>query len=146
MPYSITDICIGCGACVRVCPTGAISGSRKAQHSIDQSRCIDCGACGRVCPVEGAVLDPRLRPTKILKRSLWPKPVVIRSLCSACSMCEDICPFGCLALTKPEDFPNSFSVHAYLKDSKACVSCGLCADICPEEAIYLAREVDISRP
>ncbi len=141
MAYSITDLCTGCGACMRVCPTGAISGKRKAQHTIDQSRCIDCGACGRVCPVEGAVLDQHLRPTRILKRSLWPRPVVIRSMCSACSMCVDICPFGCLAITEPEGFPENLSVYAYLKDSKACVSCNLCADTCPEEAIYLARNV-----
>lgn len=43
--------CIGCTACVRVCPTGAISGERKKPHSIHPQVCISCGVCADKCPV-----------------------------------------------------------------------------------------------
>ncbi|MCX8044055.1 MAG: 4Fe-4S binding protein, partial [Desulfobacterota bacterium] len=47
--------CIGCGACVKACPAGAVSGLPKKVHRINQKACIACKACSAVCPV-GAVI------------------------------------------------------------------------------------------
>ena len=44
-----SDKCRGCTVCARNCPTGAVSGSVKQPHSIDQSKCIKCGVCMSVC-------------------------------------------------------------------------------------------------
>ena len=40
--YEITDKCVGCGACRKVCPAEAIAGGPKKQHVIDQTKCIKC--------------------------------------------------------------------------------------------------------
>ncbi|MDR0294317.1 MAG: 4Fe-4S binding protein [Oscillospiraceae bacterium] len=49
LQYGINDKCTGCTACVRVCPTGAISGKVKEKHVIDPAKCIKCNACMEKC-------------------------------------------------------------------------------------------------
>ncbi|MDR3249536.1 MAG: 4Fe-4S binding protein [Mycoplasmataceae bacterium] len=46
-----TKSCIGCGACISVCPKGAIR-LVNGKSMIDLKKCIGCGACTNVCPVE----------------------------------------------------------------------------------------------
>lgn len=49
------ELCRGCTACTKVCPVGAISGTRKAVHVIDPDKCIRCGACAERCPFKAIV-------------------------------------------------------------------------------------------
>ena len=44
------DLCKGCTKCARTCPVGAIEGTVKNPHKIDQSKCIKCEACLNACP------------------------------------------------------------------------------------------------
>ncbi len=57
MIYIDSERCTGCGACVEVCPDGAIwlvKDVNRHYAEIDQSLCRACQACIEVCP-EGAI-------------------------------------------------------------------------------------------
>jgi ferredoxin len=45
----IEDLCTGCGACRRVCPTGAATGMKKTPHKLNTELCVKCGSCFDAC-------------------------------------------------------------------------------------------------
>jgi ferredoxin len=47
--FIIEELCKGCGACLKACPSKAITGERKKPHKINADLCIRCGACFEVC-------------------------------------------------------------------------------------------------
>jgi len=53
----IVEKCTGCALCVKVCPTGAITGPRREAHSLDQSKCIKCRACFEICKFDAIAGD-----------------------------------------------------------------------------------------
>jgi NADH-quinone oxidoreductase subunit F len=51
----LEEKCTGCGACLRACPSGAISGEKKEPHKIDLDLCIKCGACIQKCKFDAII-------------------------------------------------------------------------------------------
>ena len=49
------SVCVGCEACVGVCPVSAIS-VNDGKASVDQDSCVECGACAATCPVSAISL------------------------------------------------------------------------------------------
>lgn len=48
--YVKEEECVACGACIKPCPTGAITGgTRKFAAHIDMDLCINCNACYEAC-------------------------------------------------------------------------------------------------
>ncbi|MCG8400933.1 MAG: 4Fe-4S binding protein [Firmicutes bacterium] len=50
----IRSLCIGCGACVKMCPLGAIT-VRANLARVDGARCDECEECIFACP-KGAIV------------------------------------------------------------------------------------------
>jgi ferredoxin len=46
------ELCIGCGACIDVCPEEAISMNEEDIAHIDPETCERCGLCASICAQE----------------------------------------------------------------------------------------------
>lgn len=46
------DLCIGCEACISVCPVSALIMEDDGKAFCQEDICIDCGACIPVCPTQ----------------------------------------------------------------------------------------------
>ncbi|WP_297981596.1 4Fe-4S binding protein [uncultured Methanobrevibacter sp.] len=141
------EICIGCGSCLKYCPTNAISLRDKAYieaHGelcpetgaidsedghmfsyIDKNRCCACGSCANLC-IQGAIS---------LKRNLGPVVIyshinVDQDTCVGCGLCEDNCPVEAI---KVEDGMVNLS-------HDKCIRCNECSSRCPVGALSLEMD------
>jgi Pyruvate/2-oxoacid:ferredoxin oxidoreductase delta subunit len=56
--FAVTDLCAGCGNCVRTCPEKAIRPAPREYSSpliVLEERCTGCAECAEVCPVAACV-------------------------------------------------------------------------------------------
>ena len=58
MPKRFAEVsesyCVSCGACMSVCPKGAIKIVKGCYAFVDRNFCVGCGICARTCPA-GAI-------------------------------------------------------------------------------------------
>ena len=73
------QICVSCGACVKVCPKGAISIYRGCWAVVDADKCGGCGLCASLCPMGS--IDAS-------------NPAEVSGICIKCCACVKGCPTG----------------------------------------------------
>jgi ferredoxin len=52
------SLCKGCGACMRACPSKAITGEKKQPHKIMQDLCLHCRTCWDTCKFNSIKILP----------------------------------------------------------------------------------------
>ena len=62
--------CIGCAACLPVCPTDAIVGANKRMHTVIAKDCTGCELCIIACPVDCISLEPTTTPANRVHATL----------------------------------------------------------------------------
>ena len=126
--------CIGCAACVSVCPAEAIGINDNGVAEVDESLCLGCGSCVDACP-QGIIRLHEAGCPIVVKCSNRDPGKTARTACAVscigCGICEKSCPSGA---AKVEDNLSAI-------DEELCLSCGMCAVKCPRHAIYDLRGV-----
>ena len=138
LDFDLLKDCYGCGACVNVCPRGAVHMTQAADGSyipeIDEARCIGCGKCAKECPRAVISIHDRLNPI-VVKCSNHDAGKAARQMCEVscigCGLCAKACPAS--AITVKENLSEI--------DESLCLSCGQCAVKCPRHAIVDMRGI-----
>lgn len=72
--FVISNQCIGCGQCFRVCTFKAVNraGLGQQQYTISGNRCDECGSCYSICPVNAIIPKVKMseEDRKIAKNKL----------------------------------------------------------------------------
>lgn len=87
VPQVDAEKCTGCGACVQVCPAGAIDvaddgGERTVRF--DHSKCIFCASCEEYCPEEAIELAARYHVVTKSKAEATDEAKVELVKCAGC--------------------------------------------------------------
>lgn len=79
------SLCTLCTACVRICPSNALSlpGS-TSQLAFTESRCLQCGLCVNVCPEQAVSLHPRFLVARAARET---RRIIAEAEMVACGGC-----------------------------------------------------------
>ncbi len=162
------DLCVRCGKCMKVCPTGVLqpavfesglegifSPRLMFRHVFEQTYCeYTCTLCGQVCP-SGAI--PRLTEMAKLRRPIglayfdhlrclpWGEG-------TPCIRCEEMCPVPDKAIKILNTFTIKdadgfeLEIQQPYVDRYLCVGCGICESNCPVEGPSAIRVRRIGSP
>ena len=93
-PQCDQSLCVGCGACQRICAHGGPVMGENRRVTIDHDKCVGCGRCIGICPKD-AIRDAHDESNDILncKIAEYAKAVVDGRPCFHISLVMDVSPF-----------------------------------------------------
>ena len=129
----ITDQCIRCRKCEKLCRTGAVNINEK---KIDFSRCVLCGECAAECPVD-AVIYGKTPEKEVRFQPVQPERREFLIAAGATAAAAAVGAAGKhLAGLPPADMPvMPPGAGTYAEFHAKCTGCGLCAAACPGETL-----------
>jgi MauM/NapG family ferredoxin protein len=133
--------CIGCGTCIKACPTNALQpcmfsdGFNRVYTPKVVPRIAGCeekcNLCGYVCPT-GAINKLSIEEKKFVRIGT---AIVDRHRCIAweqqkhCLVCDEVCPYNAIVGREVETIDGRVRVPVVNED--LCVGCGMCEQHCP---------------
>lgn len=151
-PGLLFDKCIGCGICVRICPTRCIDlvtvddlkkeedkpAGKVKRPRVNVGRCMMCGYCAEYCPTNAMIVTPEYELASWTREDIIYDPYklqfpgvpgnevhIIEVLPSELKK-EGVVPR-----------PNTENKDLPILEDKKCISCSRCAKDCPTEAIVM---------
>ena len=97
---------------------------------------LECDLCvGSLRRTLGAKYD--IRNTIYAIRKMAGKIIIDTERCKGCGLCVEVCPKGCIVISKKSNKNGYFPAEAANTD---CTGCAACAIICPEAIIEVYRD------
>ncbi|MFA5453148.1 MAG: 4Fe-4S binding protein [Candidatus Methanomethylophilaceae archaeon] len=141
------DRCIGCGICVRACPTTCIqlvevaddNGNMVKRPQVNIGRCMMCGYCAEYCPVDAMTTTTDYELAEFTREALIYDPRRLNFEGTNEMMEVHIEEHLLSNLAKGiQDKPTAFfDVDRPVLDASKCISCQKCAKVCPTHAIVM---------
>lgn len=137
----VTDKCIRCGRCVKVCSMGAID---SESIRVANAECHQCMRCSVVCPVDAvdwAADVQKLQVCTDTGNGTWSRRQFMQTITSAAAVAAatHLPVYASLRLGRDEALlrpPGVSDESAFLK---RCVRCGECMKVCPTRALQPVR-------
>ncbi len=133
--------CIGCGNCIKACPTQALQpcSTEDGMHRLFTPKLVpgvgaceeSCHLCGYACPT-GAI---RRLPHDEKEFAKIGTAVLDRHRCLAwsqnkeCLVCDEVCPYNAIQARVAQTTKGPFKVPVVFEDR--CIGCGMCEHHCP---------------
>lgn len=137
--YRFLRTCVGCGECMKACPTNTLQPAGLAAGfsavftpvMVPRRGPCDttCNTCGRVCPtgaIRGLDLDEK-RHAKVGTAQVLKHRCIAWESGKSCLVCDEVCPYGAVSLERVPDIP----VAVPVVDERKCNGCGFCEHFCP---------------
>ena len=156
------DRCLGCGICVRACPTTCIElvevaddeGNMVKRPQVNVGRCMMCGYCAEYCPVDAMTTTTDYELAEFSRKDLIYDPRRLAFEGTNEMMEVHLSEHLLSNLAQGiEDKPTAFyETDRPVLDAAKCISCQKCAKVCPTNAITMvvvgknAKGKDIKNP
>ncbi len=150
-PGLVFDRCIGCGICMRICPTSCIdlvevedpkaqdeSKKKVKRPKVNVGRCMMCGYCAEYCPTNAMIVTPEYEIAAYTRESLIYDPFKLQHEWKPGYEVhiEEALPSdlkkGVAAIRPVEE-----TKETPLLEEKKCIGCSRCMKVCPVSAIEM---------
>lgn len=141
------DRCVGCGICVRACPTTCIElvevddgqGNMVNKPQVNIGRCMMCGYCAEYCPVDAMTTTTDYELAEFTRQGMIYDPRRLNFEYTTDMMEVHIEEHLMSNLEKGiTDQPTAFfNTDRPVLNGDKCISCSKCAKVCPVNAIEM---------
>ncbi len=141
------DKCLGCGICVRACPTTCIElvevadddGNMVKRPQVNIGRCMMCGYCAEYCPVDAMTTTTDYELAEFTRHEMIYDPRRLNFEYTTELMEVHLEEHLMSNIEKGIlDQPTAFyNTDRPVLDESKCISCNKCAKVCPVNAIEM---------